>query len=560
MKDRNEKAGDPRRSDRQSRTCVLLLAAALLLSTTFSAPAQQADTLRGEIDDSDLTTGAIASPSYQPFSQGALPDDGGTTAGGTATDDAGKTAAGSSATAGSAPLDRLAPLIPPSSPAPRPGGATASTAAGKATGQQTLDAASLRKLDNLRTQSIDAARSDVGRAQPENQRAQAAGGRTIKRDDDPYAPLGIRAGSFLLRPTIEQGIRATTNADVSSTGRSAVLSETTLRLNAASDWSRHQATLDASGTLVKTLTGQHVSEPQIDVIGTLRLDLADDVTVSARAAYDLQKESANTPNSVTGTASQPTVETIDASLGVERDLGLFFAKATGSYERQIYGDARLSSGGTLSQSDRDTNYAAVTLRGGINLSEAFKPFVEAEVGRLIYDEKFDTSGYQRSADRLGLRGGITFDFGEKLNGEVSAGYLAEHFDDPRLATLANPSIAANVNWSPQRGTNVALSGSTTLEGSTTAGESGSVLYASDLAVTHSLRPNLDLTVTLGAWLRDLKDTGGYDHGFSAEAETTYWFNRVVGLDTRARYEIAESDDPGRRAKAASVYVGLKFQR
>lgn len=534
-----------------------------MLSAGWSAHAQQLDGLRGEITNSGVeTTGSIAQSTYQPVSQGALPDQNASGTGDatdpTAMPGSASGTGGNSSSLGFPPL----PSDPPSNIAA--GTAVTTANAGTKPAAQTQDttgeAAAAANTDNLRTQSIDAAKVDVGRVRPENQREQAAGGHTIKPDDDPFAAPGIRLGSFILRPSLEQGIRATTNADVSATGRSALLSETTLRLNATSDWSRHEATLEAYGKFVKTLSGQHVSDPEAGITGTLRLDLADKTTVSASAGYTLQKELANTPTSVTGTASQPTVQTFDASLGAEHDLGLLFAKATGSFERQIYGNATLSSGGTLSQSDRNTNYAAVTLRGGINASEALKPFVEVELGRLIYDERFDTSGYQRSADRIGLRGGLEFNFGDKLNGEVSAGYLADKFDDPRLKTLASPSVAANVNWSPQRGTKVALSASTTLEGSTTAGDSGTVLYASSLAVTHSLRANLDMTATLGAFLRDLKSSSGYDHGMSAEIGTTYWFNRLVGFDTSARYEIDESADPGRRAKAASVYIGLKLRR
>src|SRR5690606_1210044 len=60
-------------------------------------------------------------------------------------------------------------------------------------------------------------------------------------EDDPFAAPGIQLGTFLLRPSLEQGLTATSNADGSAGGESAVLSETTLRLNATSDWSRHSA-------------------------------------------------------------------------------------------------------------------------------------------------------------------------------------------------------------------------------------------------------------------------------------------------------------------------------
>ena len=68
-------------------------------------------------------------------------------------------------------------------------------------------------------------------------------------------------GSFILRPSIEQGLTATTNADNSVNGTSALLSETTLRLNAVSDCgSRHSATINAFGNFREFLSDYDLDE------------------------------------------------------------------------------------------------------------------------------------------------------------------------------------------------------------------------------------------------------------------------------------------------------------
>ncbi|MCM3491802.1 outer membrane beta-barrel protein, partial [Alkalihalophilus marmarensis] len=87
--------------------------------------------------------------------------------------------------------------------------------------------------DNIRVGSVDTDASDeTGRAQRENLRQSPEQGRSSTQEADPFAPVGIRTGSFILRPSLEQGIRVTTNGDNSASGSSAVLNETTLRLNA----------------------------------------------------------------------------------------------------------------------------------------------------------------------------------------------------------------------------------------------------------------------------------------------------------------------------------------
>lgn len=415
--------------------------------------------------------------------------------------------------------------------------------------------------DNIRVGSVDSQTSDeTARAQRENLRQLPEQGRSSMQEADPFAPVGIRTGSFILRPSLEQGIRATTNGDNSATGSSAVLNETTLRLNAQSDWARHQATLDASGTWAKSISGEDVSEPRVDIQGKLRFDLGDQTTVNAGAGYQLRRESASSPNGVVGALQRPLVHTINGSLGVERDMGLIFGSATGRIEHNIYGDAELSSGGTITQKDRDNTYASITLRGGFSLSPTIKPFTEVELGKRIFDEKVDNNGYERSGSQIALRGGMMLDMGEKLNGEFAAGYMRANSDDSRLSDVSGPSINAALNWSPLRGTDVRLYAQTTVDTSTTPGIAGSLLHFASLDVTRRIRSDLSLNGKLDANIRQNKDGTGTDYTIGAQIGATYWINRFVGLDARLRHEFLTSKISNREYKANSVYLGVKVQR
>ncbi|MFQ0815668.1 hypothetical protein AVM02_09150 [Brucella anthropi] len=418
-----------------------------------------------------------------------------------------------------------------------------------------------RQPDNMRVGSINAeSREETGKAQRENLRQSPEQGRPVTQEADPFAPIGIRTGSFILRPSLEQGIRATTNGDNSATGSSAVLNETTLRLNAQSDWASHQATLDASGTWAKSISGEDVSEPQVNIQGRLRFDLGDQTTVNTGAGYQLRRESASSPNGVVGALKRPLVHTFNGVLGVERDMGLLFGSATGRMEHNLYGDAELSSGGTVTQKDRDNTYASITLRGGFTLSPAIKPFAEVELGRRIFDEKVDSNGYERSGSQFALRGGMKLDMGEKLNGEFAAGYLRANSDDSRLGNVSGPSVNAALNWSPLRGTDVHLFAQTMVDTSTTPGIAGSLLHLASLDVTHRIRSDLSLNGRLDANIRQNKDGTGTDYTIGAQIGATYWINRFVGLDARLRHEFLTSRISDREYTANSVYLGVKVQR
>ncbi len=401
---------------------------------------------------------------------------------------------------------------------------------------------------------------DFQRARPDNQPATPVELATRHADDNPYAATGIRAGSFILRPSLESGIEWTSNAEEASGGSAAVVSETTLRLNAQSDWSSHSASLDAYGTWRKSLSGAQLDELTAGADAALRLDLDHEFTLNGTAGYSRAPEAASSPVAITGVAERPIRQTLSASAGVEKGVGKFRLSLTGNATRDIYGDARLTAGGTLSQSDRNNTLATATLRAGYEVSPAVTPFVEAEYGRRLYDERLDSAGYARSSNRLGMRGGVDLDFGEKLNGEVSAGWVSEDFDDARLATLSGFTAAANFDWSPVRGTTVALTGSTTVEGTTTAGESGSILYSSQLSVTRELRANLTGTALVGAEWRDYSGSSDHDLTLAAETSLTWWLNRNLGITGRARHERLTSTIAGRDYEATSGFLGVKLQR
>ncbi|MEW9838139.1 outer membrane beta-barrel protein [Mesorhizobium sp. ZMM04-4] len=419
------------------------------------------------------------------------------------------------------------------------------------------------ETDDTTTGTVRQPAVDSVENQPLNegtQRAQAIEGLDRPTDDDPYEALGIRWGSFILKPTLESGVTATSNADSSADGSEAVLSETTLRLNATSDWTSHSASVDAYGTFRKTLSGEEIEDVEGGVDAQMELELGKDYRATGTFTYSLAPESAASPVVIPGTVDEPYAQTVGGTLGLEKAIGKTRFGVTGGVSNESYGDADLLGGGTLSQKDRNATLYTLALRAGYEISPALTPFVEAEIGRNQYQQDVDAAGYRRSSDQYAVRGGLELDLGEKLSGEVSAGWITEEFDDARLESLSTPTVAAELNWSPVRGTDVQLSGSTALEGTTTPGESGSVLYSTSLSVERAMRANLTGDAMVGLGYRNYSQSDGYDFIFNAEASLTWWLNRYTGLVGRVEHETVTSNLPDRESETNSVFLGLKLQR
>ncbi|RUV71291.1 MAG: hypothetical protein EOR30_28945 [Mesorhizobium sp.] len=562
--------------------CALLLATSVFALLRPAQPYAQVTELRGEVSESAIlddqqrktrqlslasaedqtaqagaaTQSTAPAPTYQPASPGAVQDDETAPATGSifdppeATDDPFAdtpapvpTRRPSSATQGAADQDEAAET--------QATAATAVTTNDTDTGETDQDAT------NRRAVTIDSA--DRQQLDPGAERAEAIEGRDKRAEDDPFAATGIKLGSFVIRPTIEQGLTASSNADSSSEGKPALLSETTLRFNAISDWRENSAVIDGYGTFLKTISGDEVQEARGRVDGTLNVDLDNDLRAIAKLGYEAAPESASSPVVIEGTVEQPVRQTIDGSLALEKDAGKMRFALTGAVEHDIYGDAKLSTGGTLSQKDRDSTLYTATLRTGYEISPAITPFTEVEIGRRVYDLRVDTNGFERSSTRLGVRAGAELDLGEKLAGEFSAGWLREAIDDDRLPAISGATVNADLRWSPERGTTIGLTGQTIVEGTTAVNESGDILYSGRLTGEREIRANLIGNAALGVDWRDYIGSDGHDLTLSAEAGLTWWLNRYAGLITRARTEKQTSNLEGRDYTAHSIFVGVTLQ-
>src|SRR5690606_40147420 len=93
-------------------------------------------------------------------------------------------------------------------------------------------------------------------------------------------------------------------------------------------------------------------------------------------------------------------------------------------------------------------------------------------------------------------------------------------------------LAAAINWSPLRGTDMQLYAQTMVATSTTPGVSGALLHFASLEVTRRVRSDLSLNGKLDLNVRDNKDGTGTDYTIGAQIGGTYWINRYVGIDAR----------------------------
>ncbi|MEF2552749.1 outer membrane beta-barrel protein [Aurantimonas sp. A2-1-M11] len=372
---------------------------------------------------------------------------------------------------------------------------------------------------------------------------------------DPFAPLGLRAGRFILFPQLIQTLGASTNLDDEPDGEAGVFSETTISARLLSDWSRHEAELNGSLTYRRNFAGDRPEDPRAAFDGRLRLDIDRMTTATLRGAVDYAREDADgTADFLTGTDQ---ADRLQGSLAgqLERRFGRLVLSGTGTVARSVYPDLPVGA------IDQDYTTLTATLRAGYEISPAIAPFLEGSVGRRIFDVEGQEAGgaFDRDALLPALRSGIAFDFTEKLRGEAALGYAWNRPDDARGEDTSAPTLDASLVWSPQRGTELTAAARTRFEPES-SGRSTDVAYEGSLGLRHALNTRTELTATALAEYTDSTVPEDDELLLVGEAGFTYWLHRgfaVTGLYShRELYTDTSTGDYG----SDTIRFGMTLQR
>ncbi len=374
-----------------------------------------------------------------------------------------------------------------------------------------------------------------------NLRADAVEKGTARRaETDPFLPQGFRAGSWLAFSSLESAIGYATNSAFSAGGKPGAFATTDANFRLQSDWSRHQAQVEFGGTWRRGFAEGDTEIPTANAAGQLRLDLIDGYTATLRAGYDFSTEAVSAPELGAGVVNRPGVHGIAASAELARTGGRLEMTLRGSFDRTIHDDAELAGGGTLSQADRNDNLFEASARLGYSTGAALTPFVQAGIGRRLHDLATDRNGNRRDATVLDLRAGVEVDLDEKLNGEMAIGYLAESYEDARLATLDAVSVNGALDWSPERDTTIRFGASTNLSQATALNQNGYANYSFSLEARRRLRDNLALNARAAVDLSRADADGALERTTTLSTGFEYWLNRFLAFTGKLEYQRLDS--------------------
>jgi len=382
-------------------------------------------------------------------------------------------------------------------------------------------------------------------------------------EGDPYAPIGIRGGSFMFFPSVELSAGGDTNPQHIPGGASSLYFVVAPELQVQSDWSRHSLTADIRGSYTDYSNDSFqpsLNRPYFNSTIDGRIDVNRDTQVLLENRVLVTTENPGNPNLPAGLASLPIVTTAGGTLGIAETFNRLLVSIKGLFDRSTYQDSKLTDGETSSNADQDLNQYAAVARVGYEIDPGLKPFVEVQEDERVHDEEFDLNGQQRNSVGSSVKLGATVNILGTLTGEIAVGYMHREYQDPNLPAINGPTLDGTLTWQITPLTTAKFTASSIANESILQDVSGSLSRDVNVEVDHALRRWLVLNGIAGYGRDEYVGLGRDDNRYFVSAGATYKFNPELWLKGELRHDWLTSNFSGVAYDSTSVLLTLRLQR
>lgn len=396
--------------------------------------------------------------------------------------------------------------------------------------------------------------------------------RRLNVDDDAFGAVGDYAGSFLIKGGLELSTGYDTNPARLQKPVGSPVYVVAPDLLVMSDWERHALVADLRGSfsgytnkMPATIDGLPSPSPveinRPDFTGHVdgRFDVDRDLKLTSQFRLRLATDNPGSPNVQAGLQKYPVYATYGGTFGFDQTFNRFQVAAGATVDRTAYTDSKLTDGSTSSNDDRDFNQYGGVGRFSYELKPGLKPFVEIEGDNRVHDQPADRNGYFRDSTGGYAKVGSSFEFTRILTGEVSVGYSARNYVDPRLSQLSGFLTSGSLIWNASGLTTVKFNTDTQIAETTVAGSSGVLVHTYAAEVDHDFRRWLTAIGKFTYGTYDYQGQNRNDKTYSLEGNLIYKLNRNVWVKGTLRHDILDSNQPGSSSQGTVVMLGVRLQ-
>jgi hypothetical protein len=396
--------------------------------------------------------------------------------------------------------------------------------------------------------------------------------RRLRLDEDPFGAVGDYAGSFLIKGGLELSAGYDSNPARLNKPVGSPVVVVAPDLLVVSDWERHALVADLRGSfsgytnsMPATIDGfaspspVDIDRPDFNGHVDGRLDVDRDLKLTSQLRLRVATDNPGSPNVQAGLQKYPIYASFGTTVGVDQTFNRFQVAAGATVDRTAYTNSKLTDGSTFSNNDRDFNQYGGVGRLSYELKPGLKPFVEIEGDTRVHDQPADRNGYFRDSNGGYARVGSSFEFSRILVGEISIGYAARNYVDPRLSQLAGFLTAGSLIWNASGLTTVKFFTDTQINETTVPGSAGVLVHTYAAEVDHDFRRWLTAVGKFTYATYDYQDQNRNDKTYSLEGNLIYKFNRSFWIKGTLRHDILDSNQPGSSSQGTVVMLGVRLQ-
>lgn len=383
----------------------------------------------------------------------------------------------------------------------------------------------------------------------------------LQRPHPELAPLGVRAGAFLIYPQVEVSANATDNVfGATDDPVSDAYGIVAPRIDVSSQWSRNALNAHARGNFRRYLDNPIKNEDGYDVGIDSRLDIVGDSNLRAAVNADriyINQFSGDFPQFAA--ASVPLDRQV-ASLRGTYALNRLQLIGDVNVTRLNYGDTLALDGTLIDQDYLDRTAARFIGRAEYNLSPVTALFIQ---GTYVKHDYLNPSvDFDRSGDEVRVVGGAAFDLTPLVRTRVGVGYLTRQYDAPGVDKLSGLALDLQVDYLFTELTTISLAARRDVRDAVIIGSPGYIASRLSLEVDHELFRNLILVARGDAERDAFARIDRDDTLFHVGAAAYYTLNRSVVVAPTIDYSNRDSSGArlGQRFNEVRAGISLTLRR
>jgi hypothetical protein len=376
---------------------------------------------------------------------------------------------------------------------------------------------------------------------------------------EPYDPIGIRVGSFIMFPELVMGGTWTSNVSKSPGAASDIAFNFQPSARLVSNWARHALEFRASGGLSYFSDNSSEDDKSYNLETRGRIDIAKRTNIEALLSRDHSLESRSAIDaSATGSRASVDIDRAEASLN--HRFNRLSVQFRGSVSDYSFGGTE-TIGVVSSTSGRDYRQTQEAARASWEFKPTLSAFTEVDVNQRNYDKAAATDLINRSSDGQRYKVGVSFgNTGQILRGELSMGYGVQAPDDNRLKSIDGFIFDANATWRASELTSVLATARSDVSETTTANVGGAFSRTTGLEVRHKLRNYLIASAGLAYTVQDSQDGVINDKELRSTLGLEYYASPEAVLFSRYTHTDFNGVGSTSDYSADELYMGMRLRR